>query len=133
MNRSELAHIRESLTGVRSMISSYLYCSVGIPLLQRVMKDAKVDIHLSHEVGGVMDHMANIIDALTQAIGDGEPGDREPYFPSHVSSTCPNCGGELLGNGVTEVLHCERVSGPDLFVPVDSDPVYCNIKTLETT
>ena len=81
MNRSEIAHIRETLTGVRSMISSYLYCSVGMPYLQRVMKDAKVDVHLNHELGGVMDHMANIIDALDQAIGDGEPSDREPFFP----------------------------------------------------
>lgn len=126
MNRSELNHIRTTLTGTRSLLASYFYGGTfEMHTLQRVLKDAKVDCRLNHECGGVMDHLANIIDAIGHALQDNEPGDREPYFPSHVSSTCPNCGGELMGNGVTEVLHCERVSVLDLNVPVDSDPVFC--------
>lgn len=39
--------------------------------------------------------------------------------------TCPDCGGSLLGDGFTEVIHCERVSISNLNVEPDSDPVFC--------
>jgi len=42
------------------------------------------------------------------------------------NSTCPNCGGSLMGDGCTTVVHCERVSVLDLHVAPDSDIVYCS-------
>lgn len=36
---------------------------------------------------------------------------------------CPNCGGHMHGDGVTEPYHCERIDRPD--VEPDANPVYC--------
>lgn len=40
----------------------------------------------------------------------------------HVS-VCPHCGGNLLGDGFSVVIHCERVDVWD--VESDALPVYC--------
>jgi hypothetical protein len=39
--------------------------------------------------------------------------------------TCPHCGGSMLGDGVTTVIHCERLSVLDLWREPDSAPVHC--------
>jgi len=38
---------------------------------------------------------------------------------------CPNCGGELIGDGFTTCIHCENVDAP-LDREPDADPVYCD-------
>lgn len=38
--------------------------------------------------------------------------------------TCTNCGGEMIGDGYTMVLHCENVDMP-IDVEPDADPIYC--------
>lgn len=39
---------------------------------------------------------------------------------------CPHCGGTLLGDGYTEVVHCEFAEPDDLDgVEADGNPVYC--------
>ena len=38
--------------------------------------------------------------------------------------TCPNCGGNMEGDGVTVPFHCERIECPQDLEP-DADPVYC--------
>jgi hypothetical protein len=108
------------------MLAAYFYGTFEMRDLQRVLKDAKVDCFLNHECGGVMDHMANIIDAIGHALNDNEPGDREPHFPSNVSSTCPHCGGKMLGDGCTTVMHCESVDTTTLTVEPDSAPIFCD-------
>lgn len=47
---------------------------------------------------------------------------------SHQNGTCPHCGGDLIGDGVHDVLHCENVADPTLLWDrePDSGPVYCN-------
>lgn len=40
-----------------------------------------------------------------------------------MTSTCPNCGGPLLGDGYTVVLHCEFAEIRDQ--EPDADPIYC--------
>jgi hypothetical protein len=37
--------------------------------------------------------------------------------------TCPNCGGNLVGDGYTVVLHCETIEVPS--VEPDGHPVFC--------
>lgn len=37
---------------------------------------------------------------------------------------CRDCGGNMIGDGYTVVLHCE-FTDPDPIEP-DADPVYCN-------
>jgi len=39
-------------------------------------------------------------------------------------STCPHCGGSLMGDGYTTPVHCERISGPFDVAP-DSEPILC--------
>jgi hypothetical protein len=155
MNRSELNHIRTTLTGTRSLLAAYFYGTFEMVHLQRVLTDAKVDIFLNHECGGVMDHLANIIEALDQAIGEPEPGDREPFFPApdtqdevgycadcgsiectpacpnrmrvaKADSACPHCGGSMLGDGYTTVMHCERVDLSSVCAEPDSAPIFCD-------
>ena len=38
---------------------------------------------------------------------------------------CPNCGGDMTGDGYTSVEHCENVE-PDPSLEPDANPVYCN-------
>jgi hypothetical protein len=38
---------------------------------------------------------------------------------------CYTCGGSTLGDGVTTVIHCERLSGLDFTVAPDSVPIHC--------
>jgi len=43
---------------------------------------------------------------------------------SHV---CPVCGGTMVGDGHTQVLHCENVDDPELdYMEPDAPPVYCS-------
>lgn len=100
MNRSELNHIRTTITGTRNLLAAYFYGTFDMTSLHSVLKEAKVDIFLNHEIGGVMDHLANIIEALDQAIGDNEPGDREPFFPAPDTNPdcCDACGNYLAPN-----------------------------------
>lgn len=37
---------------------------------------------------------------------------------------CPNCGGEMIGDGYTIVRHCENVDIP-LDIEPDADPIFC--------
>ena len=40
---------------------------------------------------------------------------------------CPNCGGELSGDGYKMPIHCLEVSEEDWwYEPPDSGPYYCN-------
>lgn len=45
-------------------------------------------------------------------------------------SVCPNCGGELYGDGYTAVTVCENLSDDinTSFMAPDEGPVYCSIK-----
>lgn len=47
------------------------------------------------------------------------PGQRGPI------NVCANCGGRMIGDGVTVVRHCEFVGWP-LDVEPDADPVFCD-------
>jgi hypothetical protein len=38
--------------------------------------------------------------------------------------TCETCGGRMLGDAATEVLHCEHATVPD-GVEVNARPIYC--------
>ena len=38
---------------------------------------------------------------------------------------CNHCGGSMLGDGVTTVIHCERLSAIDFSVAPDSAPLHC--------
>ncbi len=37
---------------------------------------------------------------------------------------CPNCGGNMEGDGYTRVFHCEFVDTP-FDVEADADPIFC--------
>jgi len=43
---------------------------------------------------------------------------------------CKHCGGKLMGDGFTEVLHCEHVYLHEPITP-DSDPIFCYPKDHE--
>jgi hypothetical protein len=38
---------------------------------------------------------------------------------------CNHCGGSMLGDGVTTVIHCERLSNLLLSAEPDSTPIHC--------
>ena len=38
---------------------------------------------------------------------------------------CNTCGGSMLGDGVTAVIHCERLSTLDFTIAPDSAPIHC--------
>lgn len=40
---------------------------------------------------------------------------------------CPKCGGNLIGDGYTRVIHCEFVD-VDRDVEPDAEPVYCDFE-----
>jgi len=40
-------------------------------------------------------------------------------------SVCPKCGGTMIGDGYTVVLHCEFADVPE-GVEADTAPVYCD-------
>lgn len=42
-----------------------------------------------------------------------------------LNGKCPVCGGDLVGDGYTVVIHCENVDLP-LDVEPDADPIYCS-------
>lgn len=42
----------------------------------------------------------------------------------YANGTCSNCGGEILGDGYTVVLHCENAEIPDCTEP-DANTVLC--------
>jgi len=126
-SRSDLEHIRTTITGMRNMLSCYFYCDSGICELVR---EDGIGFTISSECGGVMDHLANIIDALDELIDDPEPGDREPHFPAPgpttTNNTCPHCGGSMLGDGCTTVMHCERIDITSATAEPDSAPIFCD-------
>jgi len=41
--------------------------------------------------------------------------------------SCPNCGGRLVGDGYTLVIHCETIDPPS-DVEVDARPIYCEFQ-----
>jgi len=42
---------------------------------------------------------------------------------------CPKCGGSMIGDGYTTVLHCENADEPTYeFLEPDAGPVYCDFK-----
>jgi len=45
----------------------------------------------------------------------------------NVTTSCPVCGGHLLGDGYTDVVHCERVdlTGPSYCFEPDAGPIHC--------
>jgi len=43
-----------------------------------------------------------------------------------MRETCPVCGGFMVGDGYTTVLHCEGTD-PDPVEP-DAEPIYCNFE-----
>lgn len=44
---------------------------------------------------------------------------------------CPNCGGEIFGDGYTTVQYCENADPPNWLEP-DTNPVLCNYKEEST-
>tara|TARA_B100000497_G_scaffold128056_1_gene172886 strand:+ start:5658 stop:5837 length:180 start_codon:yes stop_codon:yes gene_type:complete len=41
-----------------------------------------------------------------------------------ISFCCPNCGGNMEGDGYTRVLHCEFVDDT-LDIEPDANPIFC--------
>lgn len=39
---------------------------------------------------------------------------------------CPNCGGSLIGDGYTIVVHCENADIENNCYEPDAGPIYCN-------
>ena len=40
---------------------------------------------------------------------------------------CINCGGDMIGDGYTYIMHCEYANESDYeFHEPDADPVYCH-------
>ena len=44
-----------------------------------------------------------------------------------MSDRCPNCGGTLIGDGYTAVIHCENATDVDAIAEAEADagPIYC--------
>lgn len=41
--------------------------------------------------------------------------------------SCPRCGGALIGDGYSSVIHCEFADDDQLnSVEPDANPIYCN-------
>jgi hypothetical protein len=42
---------------------------------------------------------------------------------------CPNCGGSLIGDGITAVIHCENATDVDAIAEAEADagPIYCGV------
>lgn len=68
------ACLRQSLIGIRTALSMLIYTPENTGWL------TKVDTN--HHAGGVMDHLASLIDSLDPEPEADEPGDREPFFPA---------------------------------------------------
>lgn len=48
--------------------------------------------------------------------------------------SCPKCGGNMFGNGYTEVIHCEFAEESTYeYLAPDSNPVLCNYEETEET
>lgn len=43
-----------------------------------------------------------------------------------MTNQCPNCGGTLVGDGVSSVIHCEYVDVLGEGYAPDEGPVYCD-------
>lgn len=43
--------------------------------------------------------------------------------------TCPHCGGSMLGDGYTTVMHCERVDISSVCAEPDSAHIFCDPNT----
>ena len=50
-------------------------------------------------------------------------------FPVYGNGYCPKCGGDLIGDGYRDVLHCENAD-PESYAyhEPDAQPVYCEFK-----
>jgi hypothetical protein len=111
--------LRQSLIGIRTALSMLLY----VPENAGIMRNGT----FNHNAGGVMDHMASLIDALApehEALA-------EPSWPNRMrvakaDPTCPHCGGSMLGDGYTTVMHCERVDISSVCAEPDSTPILCD-------
>jgi len=40
--------------------------------------------------------------------------------------TCPKCGGDLIGDGYTSVIHCENSTEDHMDKTPDDGPFYCD-------
>lgn len=43
-----------------------------------------------------------------------------------MNDQCPVCGGEMIGDGYTVVVHCENVHNP-MGIEPDAEPIYCEL------
>lgn len=75
------SHMLACLTGARAMLS-HLFYAQATPEHSAWMRS----MNNNHDAGGVMDHLASLIESLTP-----EPGDREPFFPAPECNACGNC------------------------------------------
>ena len=42
--------------------------------------------------------------------------------------SCPNCGGSMIGDGYTSVMHCEYADDEEYcYEAPDAGPFYCNL------
>jgi hypothetical protein len=54
----------------------------------------------------------------------------KPYTPP--PSGCPNCGGDLIGDGYTSVIHCEYADDDEYaYAAPDEGPFLCNFEDQE--
>ena len=67
------ACLRQSLIGIRTALSMLIYTPENTGWLH--------SLDTNHHAGGVMDHLASLIDSLDPEPEADEPGDREPFFP----------------------------------------------------
>jgi|694.fasta_scaffold91828_2 hypothetical protein len=113
----------QSLIGIRTALSMLLY----VPENAGIMRNGT----FSHDAGGVMDHMASLIDALApehEALA--EPSWPKPQPPIRLDrAKCPHCGGSMLGDGYTTVMHCERVDISSVCAEPDSAHIFCDPNT----
>ena len=55
------------------------------------------------------------------------PQQVDPSTRDYVGrGSCPSCGGSLVGDGYTSVIHCEYVDVIGEGFEPDTDPVYCD-------
>lgn len=49
-------------------------------------------------------------------------------FPVYGNGDCPRCGGSLIGDGYTTVLHCESTDLETVWnAEPDARPIYCDL------
>ena len=120
--------LRQSLIGIRTALSMLLYVPENAGMLRTST--------FNHDAGGVMDYMASLIDALApehEALAEPswpKPNNTCPHSPASepttTDQTCPHCGGSMLGDGCTTVMHCERIDITSVCAEPDSAPIFCD-------